>query len=253
MVGSSELVALVEKYGPHLKEVRRRVLFSFLVFIVATVAGFVFYERIISFLIGGLSLERVNIVFTSPFQFINLAISSGITVGCIVALPFFIAQVLLFLRPAMRKKEYQAVIRFLPFSVVLFSIGFLFGTLIMRWQIQIFLEKSISLGIGNVIDISHLLSIILLTSALMGIGFQFPLLLLLLMRFGILKHQQLSEWRAWFYLGSFVFTVILPADSVLVDALLLLPLIILFEITLVLGGAAESRRLAGGVTVSSVR
>jgi sec-independent protein translocase protein TatC len=90
------------------------------------------------------------------------------------------------------------------------------------------------LGIGNILDISHLLTTVLLTSALMGAGFQFPIVLLLLMRIGVLKREKLSKWRHWIYLGSFIFAVLLPADSIIADILLSLPLIILFELTLLL-------------------
>jgi sec-independent protein translocase protein TatC len=238
---SSELKALIDKYSPYLIEVRRRILFTLSVFAVATIAGFIFYERIIRFLIGTLSLKGVNIVFTSPFQFINLAISSGVACGLVVVLPVFIAQVLYFLKPALRRKEFKAVIKFLPFSIILFLTGFIFGTFIMKWQIQIFMSRSASLGIGNIIDISHLLTLVLLTSALMGIGFQFPIVLFLLMRFGIIKQKQLASKRLWVYLISFIFTILLPPDSVLADVILSLPLIMLFEVTLLLNRAFGKR------------
>jgi len=131
------------------------------------------------------------------------------------------------------------LIWFLPFSLFLFLTGFLFGFLIMKWQIQIFLARSVSIGIGNILDISRLLTIVLLTSAFMGIGFEFPIVLLLLMRFGIIKHQQLAQKRPWIYLGSFIFAVLLPPDSILADILLSLPLIILFEFTLLLNRILE--------------
>jgi sec-independent protein translocase protein TatC len=233
-LGTSELDAIKEKFYPYLKEARRRLVVTVSVFAIATVAGFVFYEQIIKFLVDTLSLEGVNIVFTSPFQFINLAISCGLVTGLVVVVPFIIAQVLFFLRPALRRKEFRVVTRFLPFVLILFLFGFVFGAIIMKWQIEIFLTRSVSLGIGNILDISGLLSTVFLTSALMGIGFQFPLVLLLLMRIGVIKHKNLSKKRPWIYLGSFVFTLFLPPDSILADVLLSLPLIILFEITLLL-------------------
>lgn len=168
---SSDLSAIIKKYSPFLKEVKRRVFFTLFVFVVATIVGFAFYETIIRFLIGTLSLEGVNIVFTSPFQFINLAISSGIITGLVVVLPILIIQVLHFLKPALREKEYKAVTRFLPFSIILFLIGAFFGVFVMKWQIQIFLARSESLGIGNIIDISRLLTTVLITSIVMGIGY----------------------------------------------------------------------------------
>ena len=239
---TSEINALIKKFSPYIAEVRKRVLFTVFFFVVSTLVGFIFYEQIIKFLIDFLSLKGLNIVFTSPFQFINLAISCGVATGLVLVFPLLIYQVFSFLRPALRFKEYRMIVRFLPFSMALFLTGFLFGSFIMKWQIQIFLARSLSLGIGNILDISRLLSTVILTSTLMGIGFQFPIIMLLLMRMGIIKHNQLSKRRLWVYLGSFIFTIILPADSILADIILTLPLIILFEITLILNRIFERRK-----------
>ncbi|MBN1169174.1 twin-arginine translocase subunit TatC [Candidatus Woesebacteria bacterium] len=229
-----DLGGLFEKYSPYFKEARRRLLTTLVVFALSTIAGFIFYEDIIRFFVGTLSLEGVNIVFTSPFQFINLAFSCGVVTGLVIALPLFVFQILHFLKPALNFKEYKTILRFLPFSLILFLMGFTFGAVIMRWQIEIFLERSISLGIGNILDISGLLSIVLLTCALMGAGFQFPIVLLLLLRLGIIKHHHISSKRKWFYLGSFIFVMFLPPDSILTNIILTLPFIFLFEITLIL-------------------
>lgn len=238
---TSELSELINKYSPIFFEIRKRILFTLAVFAVATLAGFVFYERIIKFLVDILSLKGINVVFTSPFQFINLAISCGVATGLVFVFPLLIYQILSFLRPALRFKEYKMVVWSLPVSLILFLTGFLFGFLIMKWQIQIFLASSVSLGIGNILDISHLLTTVLLTSALMGIGFEFPIILFLLMRIGIIKHHHLSKQRLWVYLGSFIFAILLPPDSILADILLTLPFIILFEITLLLNRIFERR------------
>jgi sec-independent protein translocase protein TatC len=225
--------ALIDKYYPFFLEVRKRIVFTLSVFAVASVGGFIFYEKIIKFLIGALGLGGINIVFTSPFQFINLSISCGVAVGLIFVSPLLISQILSFLKPALKNKEFKKIVGFLPFSVLLFITGFSFGALIMRWQIQIFLEKSVSLGIGNILDISNLLTTILLTSAFMGVGFQFPIILLLLIFVGVISPHQLRQQRRWVYLGSLIFAILLPADSILADFLLTLPFIILFELTLI--------------------
>ncbi len=241
---TSELDLLINKYSPFLIEIRKRILFTLSVFAFAMFIGFVFYEKIIKFLIDILSLKGINIVFTSPFQFINLAIACGVATGLVFVFPLLIYQFYSFIRPALRVKEFRMVIGFLPFSIILFLIGFLFGFLIMRWQIQIFLARSVALEIGNILDISRLLSTVLLTSTLMGIGFQFPIILFLLMRIGIIKHDQLSKQRKWVYLGSFIFAILLPPDSILADVLLTLPLVILFELTLILNRIFERRKVA---------
>ena len=139
-----------------------------------------------------------------------------------------------FLRPALKEKEYKTLVGFIPFSLGLFLVGFTFGAVIMKWQIEIFLEKSVSLGIGNILDISNLLTTVLLTATFLGIGFQFPIILLLLLKIGLVDRNQLSKIRPWVYLGLFFFAILLPPESILADVILALPLVILFEITLIL-------------------
>lgn len=239
---TSQLSELINKYSPIFTEIKKRILFTLAFFTVASIAGFVFYEKIIRFLIDILSLKGVNVVFTSPFQFINLAISCGIATGLVLVFPLLIYQILSFLKPALRNKEYKMIVGFLPFSMFLFLCGFLFGILVMKWQIQLFLTKSESLGIGNILDINRLMSTVLLVSVLMGLAFQFPIIMLLLTRLGIVKHNHLTERRLWVYLGSLIFILLLPLDSILADLLLALPIVLLFEITLILNRILERKK-----------
>ena len=230
----SDLEKLIDKYSPFFNEAKKRIVLSVIVFFLASIIGFVFYEEIIKLLVGALSLQGVNIVFTSPFQFINLAFSCGIVSGLVFTLPFIIFQLLHFLHPALNGKEFSLVTKFIPFSLILFVIGFVFGAIIMKWQIGLFLNQSTTLGIGNILDISSLLSTVFITSAIMGLGFQFPIILLLLRRLDIIKRHHLINKRSWVYLGSLIFSFLLPPDSIIADVLLALPLIILFELTLII-------------------
>lgn len=239
---TSELNELISKHSSFLVEIKKRLIFLLAAFMVASIAGFVFYERIIRFLIGILSLNGVNVVFTSPFQFINLAISCGIASGLILVFPLIIFQILSFLKPALKKSEYNMIVGFLPLTIILFIAGFSFGIAIMKWQIQLFLSNSQSLGIGNILDITNFLSTVLLVSGIMGITFQFPIVLFLLMRIGVLKHSQMSKQRLWVYLGSFIFSILLPLDSILADVLITLPVVIMFETTLLLNKLFERRK-----------
>ena len=230
----SELEKIKNRFSPFLKEIKKRIFFIVFVLVLSTVLGFIFNEKIIKFLVSLLPFAGINIVFTSPFQFVNLAIGCGLATGLVVTFPFFILQIISFLKPALKNKEYQILTRVIPFSLFLFLFGLGFGAMVMRWQIRVSLAQSSSLGIGNALDISQLISTVLLTAALMGIGFQFPIILLLLIRLGLISHQQLSKKRLWIYLGSFILILFLPLDSVMADFFLSLPLFLLFELTLLL-------------------
>jgi len=224
----------IQLYFPFLMEVRRRLLFTVSVFLIASILGFFYYEPIIRFVISLINLEGVNIVFTSPFQFVNLAISSAFLVGIVVAFPLIIFQILSFLKPALKPKEFKLIIYFLPLGLLLFVFGFIFGFFIMRYVINLFYVKSLELEIGNLLDISSLLSQILVTSSLMGLAFQYPLVLTVLFRLGVVKLKMIEHQRPFVYLIILIFAALLPPTDILSLVLLSLPLAILFETTLIL-------------------
>ena len=224
----------INRFFPYLVEIRKRVLFLFSLFLIFGVFGFVYYEKIIVFVLKLLRLQNVNVVFTSPFQFINLATNSGIVLGVTAVFPLIIFQVVSFLKPALRPKEYHSLLALLPISLLLFVTGFIFGGTMMKYVIDIFFKKSVELNIGNMLDISVLLSNILNTSALMGLAFQFPILLTVLMHLKVLKYKTIARQRPFVYCAILVFTLLLPPTDILSDFLLTLPLVFLFEITLIL-------------------
>lgn len=224
----------IKLYFPFLLEVRKRILFTFSVFLIFSILGFFYYESIIRFVIRLIHFEGVNIVFTSPFQFINLAISSAFLVGIIISFPVIILQTLSFLRPALKPKEFKLIISFLPLSLILFAFGFIFGFFIMRYVINLFYAKSLELDIGNLLDISKLLSQIITTSSFMGIAFQYPIVMTALMKFGAIKHKTFEKQRPFAYVIALLFAAVLPPTDILSLFLLTLPLVILFETTLLL-------------------
>lgn len=224
----------INRYFPLLSEVRRRLLFVVSIFILSGIIGFFYYEKIITFIIGLLDLNGVNIVFTSPFQFLNLAMSSSLSVGLIITIPLLIYQFLTFLKPALKVKEYRSVMSLLPISIILFIGGFVFGFVMMKYVVVLFYTKSVQLNIGNMLDISKLLSQILVTSALMGLGFQFPIVMSLLMDFKIVSHKFFVNQRPFAYLIAIIFAAVMPPTDLLSMTLLALPLVVLFELTLLL-------------------
>lgn len=222
------------KYSPFFSEIRKRIIFTLSVFIISSSVGFIYYESIIRFVLGIFHLDGINIVFTSPFQFFSLAINSALLIGFIAVLPMVIFQMLSFLKPALNRSEYRAILYLLPVTLLLFISGFTFGVLIMKYVVIIFFQKSVELNIGNFLDVSKLLSQILMTSILMGTAFEFPVILTVLMRLKIFKYHTIVKKRLLVYATSLIFAVLLPPTDLLSMVLLFLPLALLFELTLLL-------------------
>lgn len=222
------------KYSPFFSEIRKRLIFTLSIFIICAAVGFMYYENIIRFVLSIFDLKGLNIVFTSPFQFFTLAVDSALLVGFIAILPIVIFQILSFLKPALRRSEYKAALALLPIALLLFISGFTFGVLIMKYVVIIFFQKSVELNIGNFLDISRLLSQILITAILMGTAFEFPIVLTILMRLKILKYHAIAKKRLLVYVLSLIFAALLPPTDLLSLVLLFLPLALLFELTLLL-------------------
>lgn len=222
------------RYLPFLVEIRRRLFFLASLFLVASAIGFIYYEKIIKFILTIFHFQGVNIVFTSPFQFINLAIQSSMLLGVIVIFPFIIFQIIAFLKPALRPKEYKNLLILLPLSIVLFITGFVYGVMIMRYTLELFYEKSVAIGVGNFLDVNVFLSDTLTTAMLLGLSFQFPLVLTFFLRTKLIKLHTIAKNRPFVYAFAVIFAVLLPPTDLLSLVLLFLPLAILFEMTLLL-------------------
>ncbi len=230
----SPLQDTINKYFPYLLEIRKRLLFIASLFIVAAIAGFFYYEKIIALILTFLNLKGVNIVFTSPFQFFSLAINSGVFVGVIAIFPLLVYQLLTFIKPALNPKEYRLITIPLPLSIILFVIGFAYGVNVMKYVVTIFYQKSLELHIGNVLDIELLLNKIIMTSLLMGLSFQFPIIMSVLLHLKTIKLKSIYAQRPFVYAGSMLFVMLLPPTDIMSDFILFLPLVFLFELTLVL-------------------
>lgn len=222
------------RYGPYLSEIRKRLLFIFSVFLIAWIIGFIYYQPIVLYIMGMYNLQGVNITFTSPFQFITLALNSGMVVGIIIVFPLVLYQFLSFLKPALRPIEYHLVLKLLPLSILLFIGGFLFGTWLMKFIVSIYSQQTTSLNIGNLWDVNKFLSQFFLTATLLGVLFQFPIILTLLLRLNVIGYSSVAKQRIPIYVLLLTLAVFLPPTDLFSLLMMFFPLVIIFEITLLL-------------------
>lgn len=231
---TSEAESMIVRYLPYLYEIRKRLLFVFSLFILAWIVGFIYYKQIVLFILRLYDLNGVNLAFTSPFQFLNLAINAGMVVALVVVLPLLVFQITAFLKPALLKKEYNLLLALVPFSFLLFTLGFGFGTWMMKFVVKIFSTQTGEFAIQNLWDISEFLSQIFLTSMLLGILFQFPLVMTFLIRLGIVTHKTLSKQRLLIHAALVGLAILMPPTDLLSLFFMIAPLAFLFELTLLL-------------------
>jgi len=222
----------INVYFPFLIEIRRRIVTIFLVFSVAAIVGVIFYEKIVTLFISLPDLKGATIIFTSPFEYMNLSLNCGVVVGVIITLPLIIYQLIGFFEPAMTKKEFKTFKNVIPLSLILFIAGFIVGFIMMKYVGVLSYNTSQKLGISSYLNISNLLSTVLVTSSLMGIAFQFPIVLIFLIRFKVVSYKLIAEKRFIAYILAIVFAALMPPTDIISLILLTIPLVILYEIVL---------------------
>ncbi|OGV96953.1 hypothetical protein A2W24_02400 [Microgenomates group bacterium RBG_16_45_19] len=231
---SPESRAAMERYLPYLDELRRKLFIVLIVFLIMAVIGALFYKQVLLFILGRFNLEGVNIVLTSPYQIIELAVQIGLLLGLLTALPLLIWYLIGFLRPALEHDEFKIIVSLLPLSLFLFIVGFMFGTTVMNAIIGIFTHATSELNLQNLWDVSRFFSQTMFMGMAMALAFQFPIILTLLLRLGFIEKPKLYTYRPVIYVAILLFAVIMPPTDIFSLFILTLPLFLLFELTLLL-------------------
>lgn len=230
----SELDAAIIKYTPYLKELQTNLFHVFITFLTGGAVGFIYYQKILSFIMHLFKMDGINLVLTSPYQFIDLAVNTGILCGLILALPLLGFHLLSFVRPALAPREYELISRLYPASIILFVVGFIFGAWIIQFIITIYSQTTMEFSVNNLWDVSHFFNQILTTGISLAIIFELPILLTGLIRLKLLKVKALRKSRRYIYTAILVFVAFLPPNDIISLALLSVPPLLLFEATLLL-------------------
>lgn len=233
----------ISKFTPYLEDIRRRLYLSSIVFAIFFAIGFFSTASIIQAILSIFQIKDVVIATTSPFQFADLSIDIGLFVAFLVSLPLFIYNIFAFLKPALSKKERRLFFSFIPVSVILFLAGFTYGFFIMYYALIVLAKINVHIGIQNIWDIGMFLTQIVLTSALLGALFQFPIVTTYIIRMGVLSVDLLRRKRRVAVFIIFVFTTLLPPTDGLSLLAMALPLIGLYEVTIFVNSKVRGEKV----------
>jgi len=223
---------IIEKYSPYFEDIRKRVYFLAISFIVFFIIGFLSTRYILHFILWIFDIQNVVIATTSPFQFADLSIDIGLSSAFIISAPLLIFHIFRFLRPALTKGERRLFFVLIPITVLLFMSGFIYGFFIMYYALEVLAEINRGLGIQNIWDIGLFVSQVVLTSILLGVLFEFPVIFTFIIRMGIISVESLRGKRRVAIAIIFVFTSLLPPTDGLSLLAMALPLILLYEVTI---------------------
>jgi len=227
-----ELETKIKEYQPYLEDVFRRIYLITIAFIGFFVVGFFLAGPIIRLLTNFFDFEDVTLATTSPFQFVGLAMDTGLFFAMIFCIPLCVYHLYKFIGSGLRKKERNTILLILPLSIVLFLLGFAYCFSMLYFTMQTLATINVNLGVTNLWDISMFLSQIISTSALVGLLFEFPIVITLLTKFGFIDTDFLRNKRRYAIFGMFIFTSLLPPTDGISLLMMVLPLILMYEVTI---------------------
>jgi sec-independent protein translocase protein TatC len=224
----------------HLAELRKRIIYSAVVFILAASFCYSFAEIIIKDIIN--LARNVEFVFIAPAELLMSYIKLSAIGGLIVSAPFLIFQIWLFVIPGLSSKEKRYILLSLLLGSIFFITGVTFAYFVVVPTLIVFFIGFQMDAIKPMISFNSYLSFVLSTIFTFGAIFELPILMVLLSRFGILKVSFLKQNRKFIILIIFILAAILTPPDVISQIILAGPMILLSEIGIFLAGLAEKKK-----------
>jgi len=219
----------------YLAELRKRLIAVAVFFVVSLAIGLAFSKKLVVLFLNSNLPEDVSLITLSPYESASLFIHFMFFVAIALTVPFFIYQLIMYLKPGLTKSEKRVAVLAPFIAIFLFVIGSGFGFLVTKRVIVPFLSNlALSIGVTNNWSINQFMMFIIYLSIAMGLIFQMPLVISLLVKFNILNPRQIKKSRKYVIIGLLIFAAIITPPDLFSLIIIVIPMIILFEITLLI-------------------
>jgi sec-independent protein translocase protein TatC len=235
-LGSGDTAELVD----HLGELRHRLAICLVALVPAFAVAFALHAHVLDVLARPLPDDRqlVTLGVTEPF---TTSVKVSLVVALALVLPVLLWQVWSFLAPAVSAQAQRALAGFAALATALFAVGVLFAYAVV-------LPKALAFLIGfddHFYDVqvraSYYFGFVALTLFAVGLAFQLPIAILALTRLGVLSAARLRRNRRIAYAALVACAIVLPTVDPVSLALEVVPLLALFELSIVLAALMERR------------
>jgi sec-independent protein translocase protein TatC len=225
----------------HLKELRQRLIKCVIVVAIAAIISFIFWEWLLNILIfpaGGIDLIYIELT-----EMVGITMKVSLTGALILAMPYIIYQLILFIAPALTRNEKKYLYLVTPWIVLMFAIGVIFCYFVLLPPALKFL---ITFGSGIAtpqIRVGNYISIVSRLLLVIGLVFELPVVTTFLARIGVLKSQWLASKRKVAIIVAFILAAIItPTFDPINQSLVAIPLVILYELSIWLAKLVERKR-----------
>jgi len=239
----------------HLIELRRRLMACFAVFLAASIGCYVFAPQLYAFLVQPLAdsfadHSQRRLIYTGLTEAFFTYMKLAAVAGFFIAFPFIASQAYAFLAPGLYRKERRVLRPYLVAAPALFLLGaglayyFVFP---LAWHFFLSFETPpVAGGLPIALEarVSEYLGLALHLLVAFGLAFQLPVVLTLLCRAGLVQAGALARGRRFaIVIIAAASAVLSPPDAFSMIALML-PLLLLYEVSIWLCGRVEKTREA---------
>lgn len=225
----------------HFAELRTRLFIALGAWVVGAGAAFYFRTTLLEWLQAPLP-ESITLTAFSILEPFTVSMQISAFFGLALASPIIMSQLWGFIAPGLYPEERRWAVPFVLFTVLAFALGIVFAYyVVLPLALPIIVgflagEVAVMPGIGDYI------SKILLYMAVFGIIFEMPIVSFLLARLGIVQAAMLRQYRRYaIVIGCILAAVITPTADPFNFALVAVPLVILYEISIVVVRVSQRR------------
>jgi sec-independent protein translocase protein TatC len=213
----------------HLDELRKRLIHSLLYLIAGFGLAYIFHNKLIAFIQKPLTDIHLQMTMTHPTDALNLFVKTSLVVGAIVASPFILYQVWLFISPGMYSHEKKYVWPFMTTTVGLFLAGAWFGYRYVLPGAMVVLIQDMGKNFTHMITIEDYTGFFLAIILGLGLCFELPILIFFLSLFGIVDAKFLVKHIRYAILIIFLISaVICPLPDPISMCFFASPMLVLY-------------------------
>jgi len=234
-----------QPFMAHLEELRKRLVVCAIAIGIGFIFSYIFSKRLFSLLI--IPLKEVlppdsSLIFTNLPEMFIAYIKVALIAGIILAIPVIFYEIWMFMVPALYQKERKYLIPFVVASSVLFLGGALFGYFVVfPYGFKFFIGLATE-DIQALPSVKQYFSFSTRLLLAFGLVFELPVVVFFLTKIGIINPDLMKKNRKFAILGSFAVAAILTPPDVATQAMMALPLIVLYEISIIVSRGAYKKR-----------
>jgi sec-independent protein translocase protein TatC len=165
-----------------------------------------------------------------------------------VALPYVLYQVWAFVAPGLYEHEKKLAVPLVVAGSLLFFCGVAFCHFFVFGQVFAFIADFAPKSITPAPDIDAYFTFVLTMFLAFGVTFEIPIVVILLVRFGLVTVEQLVEWRSYVILGNAVVAAVITPPDVVSMLALLIPMCLLYEVGLFVARFVHKREAAADLS-----